>query len=409
MKRAQTQVQKQAKGNGRISGFRTAVSLHSHTYHSKENLGFLPRYIEFHRTPIVSQLLQNELKRYEERKGKSLDFHRAYWTPPVTPGMVLASERQQIQKKLGLTPLVSITDHDTVAGPLSLRAQEATASMPVSVEWTVPFAGNSFHVGVHNLPPDRAVGIMEELANYTADPTDELLGNLFALLDSFPETLLVLNHPFHNIYRVGGGKHLASLRQFVDRCRPWIHGIEFNGMRSWSENQDVRSMAEEYNLPIIAGGDRHGRKPNTVVNLTQTGTLGDFISEVRSDRRNSIFVFSTYEEPAPLRELATARDVLRNYKHYPCGQRRFTDRIFVEQEGYGWHPLSFYWDGGDGRPKWLNPVVRTVIALGSDRVRPILRRVLSRATQFDRARWPQQGANSGGGLATPAEVAVEQE
>lgn len=409
MNQAQTQLFRQGKSSKQILKFRTAVSLHSHTRHSKENLGFLPRYIEYHRTPVVSRLLQAELKRYEESKGKKLDFHRAYWTPPVTPDMVLASETRQIEKKLGLAPLVSITDHDTIAGPLSLRAQPATAWVPVSVEWTIPCAGNFLHVGVHNLPPERSEEIMKELASYTAQPRDGVLADLLAVLDSFPETLLVLNHPFHNIYRVKGDKHLSSLRQFMARCRPWIHGIEINGMRSWGENQDVQSMAEEYDLPIIAGGDRHGRSANTVLNLTQAETLSDFIRGVREDRRNSILMLCTYEEPAPLRELATARDVLRNYPHYPYGQRRFTDRIFLEMEGYGWHPLSFYWDGGDGRPKWLSPVVRTVIALGSDPVRPILRRVLTRPTQFDSTRWPQQGDNSDGALGARAEVAVESE
>ena len=357
----------------------------------------------------MSRLLQSELRRYKDSKGKSLDFRRAYWTPPVTPGMVLASERRQIEEKLGLAALVSITDHDTIAGPLALREQPATASMPVSVEWTVPFAGNSLHVGVHRLPPDRSVEIMKELARYTAAPAEERLGDLFALLDRSPETLLVLNHPFHNIYRVDGDKHLSSLRRFMTRCRPWIHAVEINGMRSWSENQDVLRMAEEYDLPIVAGGDRHGSRPNTVLNLSETATWDEFVTRIRSDRRNTVLMLPAYEEPAPLRELATARDVLRNYPHNPYGQRRFTDRIFVDMEGYGWHPLSFYWDGGDGKPRWLSPVVTAVIALGSDRVRPVLRRLLPRSTQFDSARWPERSEEAGEALGARAEVAVESE
>ena len=97
-----------------------------------------------------------------------------------------------------------------------------------------------------------------------------------------------------------------------------------------------------------------------------------------------------YEEPAPLRELATAAEVVSRYPRYPYGQRRFTDRIFFNLEGYGTHPLSFYWDGGRGMPLWLSPVIFTLIALGSDPVRPLLRLFLSRSAQFDNAEFSQK-------------------
>lgn len=349
------------------------------------------------------------MKRYKECKGKSLDLCRAYWTPPLLPDMVLASETRQIEEDLDLAAIVSITDHDTIAGPLSLQQQASGVPVPVSVEWTIPFAGNSFHIGVHHLPSDRAVEIMQALAHYTAEPDEAMLSDLFAHLDSFPETLLVLNHPFHNIYRVPTAKHLSSLRQLVALCRPWIHAVEFNGMRSWSENQDALRMAEEYDLPIVAGGDRHGSHNCTVLNLSQAETWGEFVTRVRRDRRSDILVLPAFEEPAPLRELATAADVLRRYPHHPYGRRRFTDRIFLEMDGYGSHPLSFYWDGGDGRPLWLGPVVALVIALGSDRIRPIFSRLLSQPAQFDRARWPEIEKLKTGDVSPRAEVAVESE
>ncbi len=390
MNRAQTDILKLGKASKQLAGYCTAVSLHSHTYHSKENLGFLPHYLEFHRTPIVSRLFENEMKRYEGRNGKALDFGRAYWTPPVTPSIVLASEMEQIEQTVGLAALVSITDHDSIAGPLSLRKQPATASVPVSVEWTIPCAGNFLHLGVHHLPPDGSAAIMQELARYTQKPVEENVGDLLALLDSFPETLLVLNHPFHNIYRVPAERHLASVRLFLDECRPWLHALEFNGMRSWSENQDVLALAEEYDLPVVAGGDRHGCHPNTLLNLSRAKSWSDFVAGIRADRRSTVLILPSYEEPAPLRGLATACDALRDYRHYPQGRQRYTDRVFVDMEGYGWHPLSFYWDGGNGRPLWLAPVVAVVIALGSDRVRPLLRRFLPCAVQFDRAPWSQK-------------------
>ncbi len=377
MNRAETQVHRDVKNTKLRSQFRTAVSLHSHTNQSRESLDFLPRYIEFHHIPVVSRLMQQKMKQYEQRNGKPVDFGRAYWTPPLTASMVLASEKSQIEKKLGLAALVSITDHDTIAGPLSLQGLPATDWTPLSLEWTVPFGGNAFHMGVHNLPPARAVQITAELSRYTSEPLEPRLNDLFAFLDSSPETLLVLNHPCCNFVRVGATEHWATLRKFIARLRPWIHAVEINGMRPWNENQDALRLAEEYDFPVVAGGDRHGRRPNTVLNLTPADTWGDFVSQIRSKRCNDVLLLPSYNEPVRLRELATAADVLRSYPHHTDGQRRFSDRVFANVEGYSWHPLSFYWDRGNGTPRWLPPIVSTVIVLGSDFVRPVLRRFLA--------------------------------
>lgn len=392
MSRSQTQVHRQSKASRALPKCRMALSLHSHTHHSKESLGFLPHYLAFQRIPVVSGLVESELKRYEERNGQPVDFHRAYWTPPVSPATVVDSETSQIQDKLDLAALVSITDHDTIAGPLSLLPQQPDT--PISVEWSVPFAGNCFHIGVHRLPPDDAVAIMNELARYTAEPNEDLLGDLFTLLDRSPETLLILNHPCCNFVRVGPAQHWSSLRQFLARCGTWMHALEVNGMRPWNENQDVLRLAEEYDLPVVSGGDRHGSHPNTMLNLTQAGSWAEFVDDIRHRRPNDVLVLSAYEEPVRLRELATAADVLRHYPHYPEGQRRFTDRVFVDVPEYSYRPLSFHWSGGKHMPRWLQVVVAIVGAIGSDSARPILRRLLSMRGEYDRASWPLQ-ANYG--------------
>ena len=390
MNRAQTQVYRQRDGLPPMSEFRTAVSLHSHTYHSKENLDFLPHYIQFHHIPVISRLIQGELKRHQENSGNAVDFRCAYWTPPVTPAMVLASESEQISSTLGLQPLVSLTDHDTIAGPLSLNAKPGSVPVPISVEWSIPFDGNCFHMGDHNLPADRCQEIMKALAEYTANPAEQMLGELLAELDSFPGTLVVFNHPCCNFVRVEAAGHRGSLREFLKRHGSRIHALELNGMRPWNENNNVLCLAEEYDMPIVAGGDRHGCRPNTMLNLTPAESWDEFVAEVRRHRRNHVVVLAAYEEPVRLRELATAGDVLRRYPRHPFGQRRYTDRIFVNMEGYSWHPLSFYWDGGNGKPRWLQPVVNVVIALGSDRVRPLLRRFLS-LRSYDSATQPLGG------------------
>lgn len=409
MDRARTQVQRQNGVIRPVTGFRTGISLHSHTCHSKENLGFFPHYIEFLRTGFITRMVQSGLDRYREIKGKTLDFHRAYWTPPVTPEMVVASETEQIERKLGLAALVSMTDHDTIDGPLSLQKPGASVPVPISVEWTIPFAGNTFHLGVHHLPPDHSVEIMKALSDYTASPGDEKLRELLAFLHGSPGTLVVLNHPLQNILRTTGPEHLASLRELLVRCGSWIHALEVNGMRSWTENRDVLRMAEEYDMPVLAGGDRHGCRPNTVVNLSPAQTWAEFVGAIRTERQSTVLFLPAYEEPAPLRELATAGDVLRRYPDYPYGRRRFTDRIFFDLEGYGWHPISFYLDGGNGKPGWLDPAVTAVIILGSDRLRPILRLLFSRNGQFDHATLSPGGDGARDKLETRAEVSIKPE
>ena len=227
---------------------------------------------------------------------------------------------------------------------------------------------------------------MKQLSRYTAEPADDMLVDLFTLLDRSSETLLVLNHPCWDVARVGAAEHGTSLRHFMSRCRPWIHALEINGLRSWSENLQVLRMAEEYDLPVVAGGDRHGCRPNTVLNLSKVEPWADFVAEIRVDRRSDILILPAYEEPLGLRQLEVAADALRRYPHYPHGQRRFTDRTFADLDGYSWHPLSFYWDGG--APLWLRLILRVIVGLGSDRVRPILRRALFLRGDKDLAAWP---------------------
>ncbi|MGH9447485.1 MAG: PHP domain-containing protein [Terriglobia bacterium] len=385
MNRAQTRVHRLRESSGWRRDFRTAISLHSHTCHSREKADFVPLYIQ--KIPVLNRMIGSSMKRYEDRTGTTIDFRRICWTPPVLPSTVLASETSQIEEHLGLAALVSITDHDTIAAALSLRQQPgAASSIPISVEWSIPFAGNTFHVGVHHLPPARSIEIMEELSRCTAEPAEDRVSDLLGILDGFPETLLVLNHPYFDFARMGAAKHQASVQQFLRRYRTWIHALELGGIRPWRENQKVLRMAEEYDLPIVAGGDRHGCRPNGVLNLSQAENWGDFAAGIRANRRNDILLLPACEEPVRLRELQIVSDVSRHYPNYPYGYRQFADRIFVDLEAYSWHPLSFYWSGG--MPLWLRPVFGGLVALGSKPARPILRRLVPLFGDSGLATWP---------------------
>jgi len=315
------------------------------------------------------------MKRYEDRTGIPVDFRRIYWTPPVSPAFVLQSEMQQIEEKLGIAPLVSITDHDIITGALELRQEDGAAPVPISLEWTVPFAETSFHLGVHHLPPARSAEIMRGLSQYTSEPNHDLLGDLLTLLAGSPETLLILNHPCCDFFGFGGARHEVFLRDFLSQWRCHIHALEFNALRPPVENNDAMRLAEEFGLPVVAGGDRHGRRPNGAVNLSRAECWGDYVAQIRNERLSDILILPACEEPVRLRELQTVADVVRHYPNYRYGYRQFTDRVFVDLEGYSWHPLSFYWSGG--MPLWLRPLFRGLGLLGSNQARPVLRFLLS--------------------------------
>ena len=49
-------------------GFRTAVSLHSHTRHSKESMAFVPHYMS--RVPVLALYFRKWTDRYRQLYGK---------------------------------------------------------------------------------------------------------------------------------------------------------------------------------------------------------------------------------------------------------------------------------------------------------------------------------------------------
>lgn len=115
--------------------------------YSEECLDFLPRYLKH--VPGVSRVVSG----YQQRD--SVDFARAHWTPPLTPNSALRLEQDQIAG-LGLRPMVSLTDHDSIEAPIAFQVTGHCQHVPVSVEWTVPYQRAILHLGIHNLPPAEA-------------------------------------------------------------------------------------------------------------------------------------------------------------------------------------------------------------------------------------------------------------
>ncbi|HYJ91913.1 MAG TPA: hypothetical protein VEV84_11435 [Pyrinomonadaceae bacterium] len=359
----------------------TGVSLHCHTEHSKEMLDFVPHYAD--KLPIINYFWHKERDKYLEKEGRAADFSTAYWSPPLAPMSVYEIEKGQIEGA-GLKPIVSLTDHDSIRANLEVNETERA---PISLEWTVPFELGFFHVGVHNLPPDRANELTETLLDFTFNKenhSDERLTELFAMLNEIPTVLVILNHPLWDIELVGDEKHKVLLKNFIRKHGRWIHAFEINGFRSWSENKAVIEMAEALGIPIATGGDRHGCKPNTVINLTNASTFEEFVDEIRDGRRSEVVLMPEYEHPLHSRQLQSFSEILHHYPDLAEHRRRWFDRVFFDNgDGKGIVPLSAHgWKRGG--PPWLRAAIWTLGFLGSPTMRPVFRVARKRADRVPR-------------------------
>ncbi|MCS7025629.1 MAG: hypothetical protein NZV14_12585 [Bryobacteraceae bacterium] len=302
------------------------MSLHSHTSSSQELLDFIPRLLS--RVPLLSQFERAALRKYKQVHGTELDYRHIWWTPPLTAVEAFALERQQIEK-LGLRPMVSLSDHDTIEGVWKLQSMESTREAVVSVEWSVPTPQQSvLHLGVHNIPPAQAHSIMAMLAGFTAQPEPHRLADILAELNSWPETLVVLNHPYWDEKWIGAEKHAAMVESFARQYRPFLHALELNGLRPWRENLQTVRLGLELGLPLISGGDRHGLEPNANINLTNARNFAEFAQEIRVGRSSDILFLPQYRTSLTLRVIETVCDVLRTNPDHPFGWAHWTDRVF---------------------------------------------------------------------------------
>lgn len=356
--------------------FNSAASLHCHTHHSKEILTFIPHYAAM--IPVISRLFRAEMDRFLTLNERTIDFGKAWWTPPVTPHQVLDIETHQIEREFGLPALVSITDHDDIEAGLNLQVINSDQRVPISLEWTVPYQSGFFHVGVHNLPGDGAREIVTELMRHTRGEADAMdLRDLFAMLNESAGVLVVLNHPLWDIEFIGREEHERCLACFLEEFGWGIHALEINGFRSWKENARVMKLAEEKGYPVVTGGDRHGLQANTMVNLSRGKSFDEFVAEIRQDLRSEVLLMPEYSESLVARTLAVVADVLRHYPNHSLGQSRWSDRIFIElEDSRGTCALSHHWP--QGGPAWVRAALWSIRMLGSRELKPALLLALAR-------------------------------
>jgi hypothetical protein len=324
------------KGHSRqFCHWRTGISLHSHTMHSKEYLGRLPDYIA--KFPIGGYILEREIGRVHLHERRIFDFNKVYWTPPLSPREAYGLEQGQIEKT-GLAPLISLTDHDNVEAGKQLRVLAETSSAPISVEWTVPYADTEFHIGVHNLPASRADRWMSEFAAYSKEPKSDRLREILADLNDETNVLIVLNHPYWDAESVGPAEHRETLKNFLAELLPFFHAIELNGMRSRRENRAVLQLGKALGIPVISGGDRHGCEPNATLNISRAESFPEFVHEVRNERRSEILLMPQFFDALPLRLTENAWHALADAPG-EFGRRHWMTRVFIEQDGKA-APLS---------------------------------------------------------------------
>ena len=360
------------------NGFRTGISLHSHTNQSTETLDFLANF--GNQFPVLRPILSRIERRSEALHGIRINYAAAYWTPPMTPRLAFDLERTQIES-LKLNAMVSITDHDNINAPMLLRTIPSARQIPVSLEWSAPYGEQSFHLGIHNLPSAHAQKWVAILADYTANPREGRLTEILSALNAEPNVLVIFNHPMWDLYLIGKERHRFLVNEFLQKQGQFLHAMELNGLRHWEENREVRLLAEKWNMLLVSGGDRHGVEPNANINLTNAQSFTEFVHEIRRERKSNLLFMPQYAEPWKHRILQSTIDAVRNYPEFPQGSRNWDERVYHPDRNGVVRPLSEVWPKGRA-PHAMRAVIGAVQLMGRGLVSGGLRMAWSEAHQL---------------------------
>jgi hypothetical protein len=355
-----TQITSRWKDTGVAERYRTGVSLHSHTSCSEESLKFVHMFVEM--LPSAGLVLRRYERRCKQNHGLTLDFERAFWRPPMLPKMAFELEAGQI-RGMGLDPLVSITDHDTIEAPMLLRTVPSARHIPVSVEWSAPFGDTEFHLGIHNLPSAEGPEWMRRFTEFTAEAlkaresieeefgarVDAMDAELIAMvreLDATPGVLVVFNHPVWDLHKVGEAVHRREVVRFIAAIGSAVHALELNGLRHAKENREVMRLARETGHVLISGGDRHGLEPNANVNLTNAKSFREFVDEVRIERQSHVLFMEQYAKPWEGRILQSTLNAVTDFPEFIEGWQRWDERAFHPDAQGNLRTLKQLWTAG---------------------------------------------------------------
>lgn len=366
----QNQVLLLSKDQNGVLPFRSGVSLHGHTRHSQESLGFIGKFLQSHST--LKKWIDGQKTYCQRTSGITLDWDRAYWTPPLCERTAYEVESRQITQ-LGLRPFVSLSDHNSIDACTLLRQSPEFAEVPISTEWTVPWGRAVFHIGVHNLPAASAPSFMAAMHQATATADERQIFSLFAEFCSIPEVLLVFNHPLWNFDTIPGQVFQYELDRFLTGANQYMHAFELNGMRCHKENRAVLGLAREWDQVLISGGDRHGCEPNASLNLTNAADFPEFVDEVRNARRSTVLVMPQYGEPFCWRMYQNFTHVIADYPQHPEGRRSWDERTFhPDRAGNAVVPMAQLWRVGP--PEFLKRIFTLALAAAHMPIGSLLRR-----------------------------------
>ena len=169
-------------------------------------------------------------KLHRRPEDSTLDFSRMWWHPPVSPRAVFESERVRSKKRLGLVPLVSVTDHDDILAGLEMQTLVRAAPRADFGRMDRAVRPWLLHLGVHNLPSASAEAWFARLAGVTARPSEaavtEGAGPIWMPTRG---VLLVLNHPQWDLAGRRPPRAPRLLHDFLDGHASRLHALELNG------------------------------------------------------------------------------------------------------------------------------------------------------------------------------------
>jgi hypothetical protein len=373
----QNQVLLLSKDQNDVLPFHSGVSLHGHTRHSHESLGFIGKFLQSH--GALKKWIDGQKTYCERTSGISLDFDRAYWTPPLCERSAHELESRQITD-LGLRPFVSLSDHNSIDACMLLRQSPDLGDVPISTEWTVPFGRAVFHIGVHNLPAASAEAFMAAMHQATASADEGQIFGLFAEFCRIPEVLLVFNHPLWNFDNIPGEVFQYELRRFLAGANQYMHAFELNGMRSHKENRAVIKLTREWDQVLISGGDRHGREPNASINLTNATDFPEFVDQIRKGRRSTVLVMPQYGQPFGWRMYQNFTHVIADYPDHPENRRSWDQRTFhPDRAGNAVVPMAQLWRVGP--PEFLKRIFTLALAAAHFPIGSMLHRCMVRENE----------------------------
>ncbi len=359
-----------------VESFTSGVSLHGHTRHSQESLGFVANILE--RRSSSRQWYENQRAECRRITGINLDLSRAYWTPPLCERLAYDVERRQIGE-LGLRPMVSLSDHDTIEACTLLRSDPGCGDPPISTEWTVPFGEAVFHFGIHHLPPAQASSLMEAMREATATADETKIFELFAAFNRMPGVLVVFNHPLWNFYKIPAEHFNFEVRRFLSAANKYVHAFELNGMRSHQENRKVLQLAVDWDQVLISGGDRHGCEPNAWLNLTNASDFPEFVEEIRLARQSTVVIMPQYAAPLSWRLYQTFTHAIADYPGHPEGRRRWDERTFHPGRDGEIAPMKQLWH--NDAPGFLRKLFAAAMMAACLPVQGLLRRWMHTANE----------------------------